>query len=27
VAETLGIIDRTVAIDRKDHAEEYGSAG
>jgi len=23
VAETLDIIDRTVAIDRDDHAEEY----
>jgi hypothetical protein len=23
VAETLEIIDRTVEIDRKDHAEEY----
>jgi hypothetical protein len=23
VAETLDIIDRTVAIDRTDHAEEY----
>jgi len=23
VAETLDIMDRTVAIDRKDHAEEY----
>jgi hypothetical protein len=25
VAETLDIIDRTVAADRKEHAEEYGS--
>ena len=24
VAETLEIIDRTIAIDRGDHAEEYG---
>ncbi len=23
VAETLDIIDRTIAIDRKDHAKEY----
>jgi hypothetical protein len=23
VAETLDIVDRTVEIDRKDHAEEY----
>jgi hypothetical protein len=27
VAETLDIIDRTVAKDRGDHAEEYSSAG
>jgi hypothetical protein len=27
VEETLDIIDRTVAIDRNDHAEEYTSAG
>lgn len=27
VAETLDIIERTVAIDRNDHAQEYGSAG
>lgn len=26
VAETLEIIDRTVAIDRSDHVEEYASA-
>jgi hypothetical protein len=25
VAETLDIIDRTVAIDREEHAEEYAS--
>jgi hypothetical protein len=26
VAETLDIIDRTVAIDREEHAEEYASS-
>jgi hypothetical protein len=25
VAETLDIVDRTVAIDRGEHAQEYGS--
>ena len=27
VEETMDIIDRTIAIDRNDHAEEYTSAG
>jgi hypothetical protein len=26
VTETLDIVDRTVAADRKAHADEYGSA-